>query len=242
MRLAFLFLVLATLAAGTVIAAPAPGGGVSVMPVRLDLAPQRLSGSVQVQNGADRERRFQVEVLRWSHVDGEERYEPAPEMVANPPLFRVAAGGTQVLRVGRSGAPPTDLQAAYRLYVTEIPDANAPPGNELRMLMRFGVPVFVAPQAAVVEKLTWSARHTGKGLLQLAAVNEGNVQQRRARIVVSDADSSRTLWSQEGFVDLLAGGDRHQWPVKYAGPAPRRLRITALSDSGPVDAVVPVTP
>lgn len=242
MRLAFLFLLVATLLASTAIAAPAPGGGVSVMPVRVDLTAQRISSSVQIQNGSDRERRFQIETLRWSHVAGEDRFEPAPELIANPPLFKLAPGATQVLRVGLAGPVPASVQASYRLYVTEVPDGTVPEAGQLRMLMRFGVPVFVAPRAPAREQLTWLAQRTRNGQIQLTALNEGNVQQRRARIVVSDADTGRKLWSEEGFRDLLAGGDRYTWRLPLQGATPKRLRITALSDSGDIDAVVAVAP
>ncbi len=218
--------------------AAAPGG-IAVIPVRVDLAPARTTSSLQVSNGTDAERRFQIEALRWTRVDGEDRFEPAEELVVNPPLFRLKAGAAQVVRVGMLDAVPAAVEGAYRIYISEVPDGTAPPDNQLRVLMRFGVPVFVAPQAAVQPALQWSARHGADGYA-LTARNAGNAHERRASLVVRDADSGRVLWQQDGFRDLLAGGDTYTWRFRASGAAARTLRIEALTDTGAADAEVDV--
>ncbi len=214
-------------------------GGIAIIPVRVELSAQRSTSSLQVSNGTDRERRFQVEALRWRRVDGEDQFEPADQLVVNPPLFRLSAGAAQVVRVGLLSTPSSALEDSYRIYISEVPDGSQPPDNQLRVLMRFGVPVFYSPKVDAPPELQWSALRSTDGYA-LSVTNPGAVHQRRARLTVSDADSGRVLWQFEGFRDLLAGGDSYTWTFKDNGPRAARLRVEALSDAGPVDAIVNV--
>ncbi len=220
-------------------AAAGSAGGIAIIPVRVELSAQRSTSSLQVSNGTDRERRFQIEALRWHRVNGEDQFEPADQLVVNPPLFRLGAGAVQVVRVGLLSAPSGALEGSYRIYISEVPDGSSPPDNQLRVLMRFGVPVFYSPGVTTIPELQWSAQRNSDGYA-LSATNPGAIHQRRARLKVSDADSGRVLWQYDGFRDLLAGGDSYTWTFKDTGASATRLRVEALSDAGPVDAIVDV--
>ena len=70
--------------------------GLSVNPIRLEMQPGARAISLTLGNGGDRARTVQVEARRWTQVDGRDVYEPAPELVVNPSVFRVAAGARQI--------------------------------------------------------------------------------------------------------------------------------------------------
>jgi len=221
------------------LSAAGSSGGIAIIPVRVDLSAQRNTSSLQVSNGTDHERRFQIEALRWRRLNGEDQFEVADELVVNPPLFRLGAGATQIVRVGLLQTPSKALEDSYRIYISEVPDGTEPPDNQLRVLMRFGVPVFYSPTMATSTELRWTAHRTRDGY-EISATNPGALHQRRARLKISDADSGRVLWQFDGFRDLLAGGDHYTWTFKADGASAQRLRVEALSDTGPVDAIVDV--
>ena len=56
----------------------AAAGGFSVSPIRLEMQAGARAISLRLGNGADRTKTVQVEAMRWTQVDGEDRYEPAP--------------------------------------------------------------------------------------------------------------------------------------------------------------------
>ncbi|MGH8519634.1 MAG: fimbrial biogenesis chaperone, partial [Panacagrimonas sp.] len=106
-------------------------GGFTVSPIRLEMQAGARAVSLQLGNGAERTKTVQVEAVRWTQVDGQDRYEPAPELVVNPPLFRIAPGARQIVRAGfRGGAPAAEVERAYRLYLQELPDGDEPPTSQ----------------------------------------------------------------------------------------------------------------
>lgn len=214
-------------------------GGVSVAPVRVDLGPGRRSASVTVHNGSDVPYRFQAELLRWTQTrDGEDTYAPSDELLANPLLFELKPGAAQIVRVGLLGAPPDSIQHAYRLYLTEIPRQEPATGTGLRVLLRLGVPVLVAPQQPLRRNLAWSARVSETGLA-LTAENRGSAVERRAQLRVSDADRNAALFSTDGFRDILPGA-QVQWQLPLAAPAPQRLLLETNTHDGRETTTVPV--
>lgn len=235
MRLARRFIAALLLTAGTAHAAPA---GIAVSPIRLDLQAPKPSAALTVSNGDSTPRRFQIEVLRWTQVAGRDQFAPADELLANPPLFELAPGAQQILRVGLLATPPADVEAAYRVYVSEVPRSELPAAGQLRLLLRIGVPVYVKPTAGARPAWRWSARIEQDHYV-VRADNPGNVHQRRAQLQLSDADSGATLGSDDGFRDVLAGA-YHEWRFPARAPHARRLRLKSLTESGVDDATLPL--
>lgn len=237
MRRALRALACAVLAASA--AAQAAPGGVSVSPVRVDLDARQRSAALTLTNTGTRSYRFQIEPMRWTQdASGEDLYTPATELLANPPLLELAPGTSRVVRVGLLGPQPQTVEAAYRLYITEIPQTQAVESTGLQILLRLGVPLYVAPAQSPRRELRWSARVDGR-TLQLHAENRGTVHERRAQLRVVDAHSAAPLYASDGFRDILAGS-RWRWDIPLDGPMPATLRIEANTHEGPESVVVGV--
>lgn len=220
---------------GAALAAPV---GIAVSPIRLDLQAPKPSASLTVSNGDSSPRRFQIEVLRWTQQDGRDVFVPADELLANPPLFELAPGARQVLRVGLLGATPRDTEAAYRVYISEVPRAEQPAAGQLRLLLRMGVPVYAVPQTGARPAWRWSARRDA-GHYVIRADNSGNVHQRRQKLRVFDADSGALLGQSDNFRDVLAGA-HHEWRFVARPPYASRIRLSSASDSGVDAATIPL--
>jgi len=151
-------------------------GQFTVQPTRLELSTVQRSGALTLRNESPAPLSFRVQGLRWTQDDnGQERYGEAPELVYFPRLLTLPPGEAAVIRVGVR-QPPEDIERTYRLFIEELaaPAAVAPESARVRVLMRFGAPVFV--QAAVARRqleLTdfnlkgpqahWSVRNHGTG-------------------------------------------------------------------------------
>lgn len=213
----------------------AAAGGFSVSPIRLEMQAGARAISLRLGNGADRTKTVQVEAMRWTQVDGEDRYEPAPELVINPPLFRVAAGAHQVVRAGfrgGGGAPDDGVEHAYRLYLQELPDGDEPKASQLRLLLRIGVPLFVLPREPVQASPRWSLTRGADGAMQVELRNDGR---RRLRIDALELAGGAPI---AGLSYVLPGQVR-RWPLPVVqGTVSRPVKITGQSDAGPLDVAL----
>ncbi len=159
------------------LAAPgAHAGQFTVQPTRLELSAIQRSGALTLRNESPAPLSFRVQGLRWTQDDnGQERYGEAPELVYFPRLLTLPPGEAAVIRVGVR-QPPDDIERTYRLFIEELaaPAMTASEGARVRVLMRFGAPVFVrAPAARRQLELTdfdlqgpqarWLVRNQGTG-------------------------------------------------------------------------------
>ncbi len=167
-------LALALLAALAPIAAHA--GQFTVQPTRLELGALHRSGALTLRNESPAPLSFRVQGLRWTQdASGQERYGEAPELVYFPRLITLPPGQAAVVRVGVR-QPPDDIERTYRLFIEELaaPPAAVDEGARVRILMRFGAPVFVRPLATrrhleLIDfdlegpQARWSVRNQGTG-------------------------------------------------------------------------------
>ncbi len=124
-------------------AGAAPAASLQVAPTSLTLQASQNADGLWLSNSGDAPVQVQVRVFRWTQKDFADVLEPSRDLVASPPMQTLAVGARQLVRVVRTGAPPT-TEATYRLIVDELPPAQ-PTGTGLTLALRYSVPVFVAP-------------------------------------------------------------------------------------------------
>jgi fimbrial chaperone protein len=158
------------------VATGAHAGQFTIQPTRLELGTPQRSGALTLRNESPAPLSFRIQGLRWTQdADGQERYSEAPELVYFPRLLTLPPGEAAVIRVGVR-QPPEEIERTYRLFIEELaaPSQTALEGARVRVLMRFGAPVFVRAAAARRQlELTdfdlqgpqarWSVRNQGTG-------------------------------------------------------------------------------
>lgn len=215
-------------------------GGISVSPVRVDLGAAQRSAALTIING-DVERFVQVEALRWRRSENEDHYTPADELIVNPPLFKLAPGAKQVVRLGLT--EPAGARAderAYRVYFQDVPQetAAAGSGTHLQMVLRLGVPVFVAPDV-VRPQLHWSAGRTVDGF-RLVLQNRGNVHARLTDLAVRVPAESAPIASAPALRYIFPG-ESSAWTFQLNGPlAAQVLEASVQGEGGVIHAEVPL--
>jgi fimbrial chaperone protein len=126
----------------------AHGGNFGVAPTRLDFDRGTRTATIEVSSEDEQKLNFQVKLFEWSQTaEGRDEYRESQDLIWFPQIFAVNPNEKRIIRVGLKGqAPPPAVEKTYRLFIEEIPQPSAAAsGAEVKVVIRFGVPLFVAP-------------------------------------------------------------------------------------------------
>jgi fimbrial chaperone protein len=212
----------------------AAGASLEVNPVRLTLSATQPVAALTVRNAGAQPASLHLQVMAWTQADAADHYAATRELLATPPIFTLAPGAVQTVRVGLRRAADPERELAYRLYLQEIPDAAAD-GTGVRIALRIGVPVFVPPRAPAAPLLRWRAQRDA-GAIVLHAQNTGKSH---ARIVKLKFLSGSQMVAEATAAYVLAGQSwRWRLAVSQIPAAGTQLRVSAKTDAGDVNADV----
>jgi fimbrial chaperone protein len=210
---------------------PALAGSLEVKPILIDVPAGGAASSLSLTNAGGEVLNAQLRVFRWTQSGGKDELTPTRDVVASPPMAKIAPGGDLLVRVVRTAKTPLQREESYRLIVDELPK---PGGNGVQLLVRYSIPVFFGGGETALPKLRWSVSPKGKNIV-ITATNEGS---RRARI------SGLTLMGQSAPVAALGAGlngyvlagQTMQWTVPAKASLSGTLMVTAETDRGPLKA------
>jgi fimbrial chaperone protein len=226
-------LTLATvLMSGAMPASAQGGGGLQVSPIRLDLGAKQRGGALTLTNTSERRKTIQVDVVAWSQNGDEDVYTPSRELLANPPLFFLEPGASQVVRIGLAASTKaSSAEHPYRVFLREVPEDKPLESSALRVVVRLGVPVFVSAPA-IAPDLHWSASLQKDGSVIVALENAGTQHVRAAQLKLLAEQASEVIGADPSLHYVLAGS-RQRWQVKPTSPlAPGPARISVLMEDG----------
>ncbi len=216
----------------------ATAGALRVSPVGFTLPPKQAAASLTLYNDGDAPMVAQVRVFRWTQDASGEHLTPTKDLVVSPPFVTLAPGADQLVRLVRIAGAPTEGEAAYRVLIDQLPAANADPGQQVVLLMRHSLPVFLQSPQSSPASLTWRVEASNGGVT-LHAANVGGRRLRLADVALYDGED-RKLAGQGGLVGYVLANSEQAWTLPLAadaaGHAPTRLH--AESDLGPVDVVL----
>jgi len=187
-------------------AAPAAAGSFKVNPIQIRLPADRQAASLKVTNTDSAAVSIRVTALAWNQVEGRDVYSETNNVIVSPPIFTIAPGKTQLLRVGlrtRGGA------AAYRVMVEEIP-RQLPADGKIKVVLRLNLPLYLMPRAGGQAELSWSAWRDGAGNLFVEARNRGPVHGQIVGLSASQAGSP-TMVSKE--MGVVLPGSARRWKI-----------------------------
>jgi fimbrial chaperone protein len=152
-----------------------------VSPILVDLEAEKSSTSViTLRNSSDGVVNAQVRVFKWSQENGADVFDETSDVVASPPIIKLNAQGSNVIRVVRVKNSAPVGEESYRLIIDELPNGDKKAGT-IAMLVRHSVPMFFSTARATNPEVTWSlTRKAGK--LQVKAVNVGDKRLRLANL------------------------------------------------------------
>jgi fimbrial chaperone protein len=221
-------------------AGQAQAGSFQVGPVSATLTVDHPVAALTVRNTGADPAVIQLEAMTWSQVGDQDKYGPASDILATPPIFTVAAGASQVIRVG-SRAPSSQGERAYRLFLREIPPPPKPGFQGMRMALEISLPLFVAPGTPITPSLHWRATMANAGHLRIQLTNTGTAHARLSRFTLALAASAKPLPIPTKTVYVLPGAV-HEWLVDAAVTSGEALHLAAQTESGTVQADLVVDP
>lgn len=155
-----------------------------VSPLSLQLSSSAPIDNLKLNNLDKVSILIQIKKHQCTQKDGADVYASTDDIVVTPPVFSLASGSAQVIRVGLLKQASLNEEAVYRLMIQEVPkkvtkrsssDAGISKANPtIQMLLRIAIPVFVAP-AREIKTLAYRALFKGPQALQVSAINTGNV-------------------------------------------------------------------
>lgn len=212
-----------------------------VDPVRVELSPAQQTAAITLKNMSTQATSIQVQVVKWTQVDGKDVYVSSRELLVSPPIVNIPAGGEQIIRAAlrRPADPKNEL--SYRINLQELPPAPAPGFTGVQVALRIGLPVFVQTEkGGAVPKMEWSIQRMPDNQLKVTLKNRGN-----AHVQVTDFSlylpaTDQSVAGEAGSKYIMAG-QMHEWLLKTSSPVTPtdgRLRLKAFTDAGDVDALL----
>ena len=208
----------------------------TIMPVAVQLDAAHDRTTVRVSNTGRAPVVLQADAIGWSRTNGVDQDSATDDLIVNPPVFTVAPGATQIVRVGLRRNSPADHESTYRMVLREVPSptdsADATVQGEVRVLVALRVPVYVAP-AVVRHEQRWAARYDASGRLYASVTNTGNVHYKIGTLRLASQDDSSTTRLQ-GPESVLMPGEERQFalPRPASAPAGQPMTLEVLTDRG----------
>lgn len=198
----------------------------------------RTAGVVKIVNNDTHDVSLQIRAYDWVQKDSQDVLTPTQTLIISPPVFTVAPGASQTIRIV-SRRPAEANEVAYRLLVDEIPTAAA--GPAINFKFRISMPIFIAPNAAANLKMGWSIS-AGKSP-KLVVANLGNRRGRMLNLVLT-LPNGKKITPPAGANPYTLAGMTREYVFDAESPlaAGSLIKMSANSDSGPVDTEITVTP
>ena len=136
---------------GLACSASATAGSFKINRVQVTLPPNRQSASLTITNTDAVPVSVRMLAYRWTQIDGRDVHTPTNDVIASPPMFTIAPGKTQLIRVGLKTATRT---GAYRLIFDEIPRGDRIAG-QIQVTLRLNLPLYLLPAKGGAAALRW---------------------------------------------------------------------------------------
>lgn len=213
-------------------------GSFQVSPVRATLTSSQPVAALTVRNTGSSAAVVQLQAMRWTQADDKDALIPANELLATPPIFTLAPGASQIIRVGLRQPADPDTERAYRLLLEEVPPPPQPGFTGLRVALKISLPIFVPASAAAQVDLQWHATPSADGTLILAVHNNGQAHAHMSGLTATMGDAHVPL--PDANVYVLAGVSR-QWRLPMHGTPGQIVHLAAHDDSQVMSTDVTVT-
>ncbi|MDE2235721.1 MAG: molecular chaperone [Gammaproteobacteria bacterium] len=207
-----------------------------VNPVRVTLSAQHSTDVLRVTNSSNTPTLVQLQIEAWSQNNNRDVYTPSRNLLATPPIFTVAPGSQQVVRIGMRTHPETKQETCYRLFLTEVPPAPAPGFRGVQIALRVGIPIFVEPANTIAPDIHWSMQRLSATSLRLSAVNQGTAHLQILKLELSKTGQSQPVARENG--GYILPGAQASWEIKLPATlaANQPLDLTATTDQGTLHA------
>ena len=208
----------------------------TVNPTQVFLSGKTTTALLTLRNDSEETLRFQLSAFAWQQTpSGEISLTPTEDVVFFPSLLTLGPKEERRIRVGSTVAAAAQ-ERTYRIFVEELPAADAAKQNAVRVLTKMGIPIFIRPAKEVATADLRDLANRG-GALNFALYNRGTVHFVPQKVVVRalGASGEKLLEQELKAWYILAGGRRDfELPVPPAACG----RVASLTVDVEFDASV----
>lgn len=204
--------------------------GLQISPTGLSLPAKQRAGIFTLTNTGGQPLTAQVRVYRWDQDEnGKDVLTPSKEVIASPPMVKLAAGGVQQFRVIRT-KPAVQAEEAYRLVVDELPPPQAKQKKGLQFVLRYSVPLFLNQTENPEAALQWHIRNAPGGRMLLTAANTGTAHAQLSNIAVQTGKGRHNLVN--GLAGYALPGKTWQYSLDSSASAAVRQGKLSVTVNG----------
>lgn len=193
----------------------AQAAGLSVSPVSVQFQSEDVAQGLWLNNSSDRTMRAQVRVFEWAQDRDDDRLTPSTALVVSPPMLNIEPGQRQFVRIVRPPNVRAERELSYRLLIDELPDAAQSQRPGLHFVMRYSVPVFLAPASApaTASSPPQPRLRQGPDGLVLSIDNTGARRVQVTDLELRDAQN-RVVHRHDGLLGYVLAGHVRDWTLK----------------------------
>lgn len=185
-----------------VLSSGALAGKFSVSPVMATLAENKRIDSLTLKNESEQLVTIQAKLYLWSQDEkGVDSITPTEELSYMPRIFQLKPGEERSIRIGYSSKQAVVQEKAYRIYLTEQPQAITDPDekSQLKVALSMGIPIFLSPKEIVRDKGAMTDASVAKGKVSYTVANSGNSRlvMKKTTATVFDI-AGKELFSKDG--------------------------------------------
>lgn len=225
---------------------------IMIWPIYPVIRSEERAAALWLENRGTRSVTVQIRVLAWQQEEYADRYEDQPAtLIPSPPVATIDPGRRQLVRLTRLVATPAGQEAAYRVLIDELPDAQperhtpqdgglAAMGVKLRM--RYSLPLFVygpgldpaapsaADQSTPPSAASWRVvQHQADRWLEVT--NHGRRHLRLSHVRFVEEITSFDF--APGLLGYVLPGATMRWKLPAAVPAGEDLALEARINGTP---------
>jgi fimbrial chaperone protein len=217
------------------LAGPVSAQSLSIAPVTLNMVPGQRATSLTITNAGSVETAVQIRPFVWEQ-NPQDSLTPASDVVVSPPIVKIPANGSQVVRILVRHAT-SDRELSYRLLIDQLPRSTTP--GTVQFALRISLPVFVEPATTATAKL--QARIAVDAGRQVLILENNGGRHEKLRQIALHRESGLPLGVDGGAQLYLLAGATRSFPLAgepLQSRTTRPYRVTAQSIDGPIDLAV----
>jgi fimbrial chaperone protein len=214
----------------------------NVSPLKIVLSGKSSSALLEITNQSAEPLRLQLSVSSWDQSPtGQMLLQETEEIILFPPLLTVEPGEKRKIRLG--AVTPRDLtEKSYRIILEELPppaDSSAAAGNQIRVLTRMTIPVFLEPSKLITSGQI-AGLTIGHATTSFEIRNTGNTHFSVQQVeLVGTGPTGQPLLTRrvDGWYVLAGGARRYDLPLSTDEcRGLRMVSVEARTDAGPLTA------
>ena len=199
----------------------------TVNPTQIFLSGKTTTALLTLRNDSEETLRFQLTAFAWQQTpSGEISLTASEDVVFFPALLTLGPKEERRIRVGTTVSAAAQ-ERTYRIFVEELPPADAAKENAVRVLTKMGIPIFIRPAKEVATADLRDLGVRGKSL-QFSIHNRGTVHFVPQRVVVRAlATSGEKLAEHDAKAWYILAGGRRDFSIDR--PAGECARVASLT-------------